>query len=437
MVYVNAGDLASAPFIGSWTAAVKRMFREARKLRDEENKSALEKLTSSEQKKPVVVLFLDEFDSIGHSRGEHGVRGVEQEHVKAVNTLLAEMDGVDAKRNEGIVIIAATNSVDSIYSALKRPGRFTLQLRIPLPRTVEERFDVLKKVSARVAKQREIRMESDEPLHDLAKATGPLSPDHLRGIVERAAELARRSGISTVTSQELFAAYQEVVFGQAHDGLLENFDRRAHVAWHEHGHGLLAYACDCAPLVISMRPRGDSLGRVVIDNHPLAETTARRDDLLRALLILAGGRAGELSRSGIKGAGAGVDHDFKPMEKVARTILDQGLLDGGFGGRHQEADFSELPEEFKRQVTVLCRNAISTARKVIAELKRSSLESIINESLALDRELVGDDARTFYSRFIDEPTRTRMQQVVSEFLERSETLLSVEPLATVSKGDSA
>lgn len=426
MVYVNAGDLASAPFIGSWTAAVKRMFREARKLRDEEHKSLLDKLSSTETKKPVVVIFLDEFDSIGHSREDRGGRGAEQEHIKAVNTLLAEMDGVDAKKNEGIVIIAATNSIDSIDPALRRPGRFTLQLKIPLPHTVEERFDVLKKVSARVAKQRNVAIDNEESLNDLAKATGPLSPDHLRGIVDRAAELARRAARGTVTSQDLFSAFQEVVFGQAHDGLLANADRRAHVAWHEHGHGLLAFVCDCAPLVISMRPRGESLGRVVIDNHPLTEPTARRDDLLRALLILAGGRAGEVTRAGVNGAGAGVENDFKIMEKVARTIIDQGLLDGGFGGRHQEADFSELPETFKSQVLNLCKQAILTAREVIGKIDRPSLEHLIDESLALQHELVGEDARTFYARFLSGDVQTEMREVVRRFMERSEQLLTVD-----------
>lgn len=427
MVYVNAGDLASAPFIGSWTAAVKRMFREARKLRDEEHKSLVEKLSSKEAKKPVVVIFLDEFDSIGHSREERGGRGAEQEHIKAVNTLLAEMDGVDAKRNEGIVIIAATNSVESIDPALRRPGRFTLQLKIPLPHTVEERFDVLKKVSARIGKQRNVTIDSEESLNDLAKATGPLSPDHLRGIVDRAAELARRAARSVVTSQDLFSAFQEVVFGQAHDGLLATADRRSHVAWHEHGHGLLAYVCDCAPLVISMRPRGESLGRVVIDNHPLTEPMARRDDLLRALLILAGGRAGEVTRSGVNGAGAGVDNDFKIMEKVARTILDQGLLDGGFGGRHQEADFSELPEAFKGQVINLCKQAIAAARDVISQVDRKSLEQLVEESLALQHELVGEEARTFYARFLAADVQERMREVVKRFMERSGELLGVAP----------
>jgi ATP-dependent Zn protease len=423
MVYVNAGDLASAPFIGSWTAAVKRMFREARKLRDEEHKNLLEKLSSTEAKKPVVVIFLDEFDSIGHSREDRGGRGAEQEHIKAVNTLLAEMDGVDAKKNEGIVIIAATNSVESIDPALRRPGRFTLQLKIPLPHTVEERFDVLKKVAARIAKQRNISIDSQESLLDLAKATGPLSPDHLRGIVDRAAELARRASRFAVTPDDLFSAYQEVVFGQAHDGLLANPDRRAHVGWHEHGHGLLAFVCGCAPLVVSMRPRGESLGRVVIDSHPLTEPTARRDDLLRALLILAGGRAGEVTLSGVSGAGAGVESDFKIMETVARTILDHGLLDGGFGGRHQEATFSRLPEPFKGQVVRLCTQAIVAARDVIAQVDRQTLEQIVNESLALDHELVGEQARTFYSRFLSADEQARMRGVVDRFMKSSAKIL--------------
>ncbi|MFM7090875.1 MAG: hypothetical protein ACKOZZ_08710 [Bacteroidota bacterium] len=281
----------------------------------------------------------------------------------------------------------------------------------------------MKKVSARVSKQRNVTIDNEESLHDLAKATGPLSPDHLRGIVDRAAELARRSARTSVTSLDLFSAFQEVVFGQAHDGLLANADRRSHVAWHEHGHGLLAFVCDCAPLVISMRPRGESLGRVVIDNHPLTEPTARRDDLLRALLILAGGRAGEVTRSGVNGAGAGVENDFKIMENVARTILDQGLLDGGFGGRHQEANFSKLPDPFKRQVVNLCKQAILAARDVIAQVDRPSLEQLVTESLTLDRELVGEEARTFYARFLSPDVQTRMRAIVDRFMATSGQLL--------------
>ena len=430
MVYVNAADLASAPFIGSWTAAVKRMFREARKLRDEDTKSPLEKLSSGEKKKPVVVIFLDEFDSIGRSREDGNGRSSESEHIKAVNALLAEMDGVDSKKNEGIVIIAATNSAESIDPALKRPGRFTLQLKIPLPVTVDERFDVLKKVSVRIAKQRKVSMPNDETFRDLAKATGPLSPDHLRGIVDRGAELARRSNRDHVTSQDLFSAFQEVVFGQVYDGLLMQEDRRLHVAWHEHGHGLLAMACGCAPLVISMRPRGESLGRVVIDNHPLAEPAARRDDLLKALLILGGGRAGEVSRAGLNGASAGVDSDFNIMEQVARTLLDRGMLSGGFGGRHQRAEFWRLPETLRHQIANLCNRAITTARKVIDEVDRSALEALVNESLKIERELVGEEARLFYSRFVPAETQEKMHKVVADFMEHSAGLMDADGTQT-------
>jgi hypothetical protein len=111
------------------------------------------------------------------------------------------------------------------------------------------------------------------------------------------------------------------------------------------------------------------------------------------------------------------------MEKVARTIIDQGLLDGGFGGRHQQADFAELPEQFKRQVLNLCKHAILTAREVIGHVDRQSLEHLVNESLALEHELVGEQARTFYSRFLSDDVQKRMREVVKRFMESSEQLL--------------
>jgi hypothetical protein len=111
------------------------------------------------------------------------------------------------------------------------------------------------------------------------------------------------------------------------------------------------------------------------------------------------------------------------MEQVARTILDQGLLDGGFGGRHHGADFSDLPDGFKQQVTDLCRKAILVAREVIAQVDRRSLEQVVTESLGIDRELVGEEARQFYSRFILQDTHARMVQVVNQFLNDSGRLL--------------
>jgi len=285
----------------------------------------------------------------------------------------------------------------------------------------------LKKVYARIIEQKEVEMESESKLLDLAKVTGSVSPDHLRGIVERAADLVRREERDVITPLDLFTALQEVLFGHAHDTLLVGDEKRLAVAWHEHGHGILGVVCGCAPLVISMRPRGDSLGRVVLDNDPLTESLAQREDLLRALLIVAGGRAGEIINRGVSGASAGVAGDFRQMERIARVIIDNGLLHGGFGGAQKQRDFGRLPPKQRPQIMNLCDHAIFTATRVLRTAQRESLERAVVKSLELQHELVGEEARGFYDRYLSTDQLREMRALVAEFMEEAQSFLDAPP----------
>ena len=413
MFYMNAGDLTSSSYMGAWTRAVKNLFAEARELRDKGTAELRSGPDATGEEEQAIVIFLDEFDSIGKSRGNSESHG---EHERAVNTLLAEMDGVDEGKNRGIIIIAATNKADSLDPALKRPGRFTTQLKVPAPETAEERLDVLRKVTPRILKDHGLTLQDESVLAEIAKITAGTSPDHLRGMVQRAADLAGRSLRNTVARTDLFEAYQQTLFGHAREELL-NPARLELVAAHEHGHGLAALACGRNPLIVSMKPRGDSLGRVVIDANPLTEAAATRNDLLLALVILAGGRAGEMNRFGVGGTSAGVTGDFSTMDSVSRRIIDTGMLDGTFGQGLAEAETWELPESYRQDVNRLGDSAVAVAREVINLAGPEVFAKIVTDSLKLKNELVGPEAVAFYSERVSQTALRDMQELVKKYLE--------------------
>lgn len=411
MFYMNAGDLTSSSYMGAWTRAVKKLFKDARDLRDQGTKELRKGGGGTERQ--AVVIFLDEFDSIGRARGAESSHG---EHERAVNTLLSELDGIDEIKNSGIIVIAATNNPEGLDPALKRPGRFTLQFAIPGPQTSEERLDVLRKVSSKILPAQELRLASEEALEELAKVTQGTSPDHLRGMVDRASELALRAERNRVSREDLFEAYQQTMFGHPYDDLVAP-ERRVHVAAHELGHGLTAVACGRSPLIVSMRPRGDSLGRVVVDAHPLTEAAATRDDLFRALIIAAGGRAGELLHFGSSGTSPGVSGDFRSMEKIARLIIDSGMTNGGFSPQVAEADTWELSPAYQAELKRICAGAIAAAREIGIAVGRDRFRSMVRDATALESELIGPQAAEFFTTRVGVDELARARKVVANYLE--------------------
>jgi ATP-dependent metalloprotease FtsH len=186
-------------------------------------------LFTQARKKAPCIIFIDEFDAIGGKRGINS----HSENDQTINALLTEMDGFQG--NEGILLIAATNRLDSLDEALIRAGRFDKHVMIPLPQSPAERLDILKLHTANK------KLADDVSLENLARQTYNFSGSDLEALLNEATIISVSEGKDTVDKACIDKAiYQKLLKGhQKHD--LERQDEEVRlVAWHEAGHALVA-----------------------------------------------------------------------------------------------------------------------------------------------------------------------------------------------------
>lgn len=404
----STAGLLSSSFAGAWVREVQNCFIQARQLL---------KRRRGQANRKVLILFLDEIDSFAQARtGQPDA--VAKEYNKVVNALLQEMDGVNKDTNAGIIVVAATNQVETLDGALLRPGRFTERFTLKGPRTSDDRYDVLCKVSHTICQDSGLESIPPEILERMARASSSLTPDQLRAIIARAADKTVKKDLKIIPEQEIYDAFQYELCGPAQSDPA-NPTKTHFSAMHEHGHGLVAGACGASPIVISLRPRGDSLARVIIDADNLTEEPLRRDDILRAMLILAGGRAGELADLGVQGVSAGVrgtkDSDFEKLESLADLVISTGMLSGKYDGSTVMPGKAVTGRQ-ERARKSLITNAITSAEKILEAFGNENLRSLARDGTDGGKEIVGNEARVFYEGVLDAARTQNMQQIVNEFL---------------------
>ena len=230
------------------------------------------------------IVFIDEIDAVGRHRGA-GLGGGHDEREQTLNQLLVEMDGFDS--NEGVIIVAATNRPDVLDPALLRPGRFDRQIVVDWP-DVRGREGILRVHS------RNIPIAEDVDLTQIARATPGLAGADLANMVNEAALLAARRNRKKVTMQDFQDAKDKVMLGMERKSLVMTEEERRNTAYHEAGHALVAWLMPGSDPVdkVSIIPRGRALG--VTSYLPAEERHSRtRDDLIRAITMMMGGRAAE------------------------------------------------------------------------------------------------------------------------------------------------
>ena len=198
------------------------------------------------------ILFIDEIDAVGRTRGA-GYGGGHDEREQTLNQLLVEMDGFDTKT--GVIIIAATNRADVLDPALLRPGRFDRQVVVEMP-DIKEREDILKIHSKKV------KLGKDVDLSIISKATAGSSGADLANIVNEAALFAAREGRDKVLMMDFEEARDKILMGIARKSLVLTDKEKIRTAYHEAGHALLHYHLENSdPLhKVTIIPRGQALG---------------------------------------------------------------------------------------------------------------------------------------------------------------------------------
>lgn len=284
-------------FVGVGAGRVRKMFEAARKAA------------------PAVV-FIDELDSIGRTRGT-GLGGGHDEREQTLNQILAELDGFDGK--EAVVVLAATNRPDVLDPALLRPGRFDRHVMLNLPDKSARR--AILDIHAR-----KLPLSDTADLDTIAAGTPGFSGADLKNLLNEAAINAARRSDDTITADDLQEARDKVMMGTVRTLAIQP-EERHRLAVHEAGHTAAAYFTPGAdPLYkVTIIPRGRALGGTHMlskeEHHTLPE-----DYLKAQLVILLAGRAAEKALIGNVSSGA--DDDIRRATEMARSMVARwGMTD--------------------------------------------------------------------------------------------------------------
>jgi len=259
------------------------------------------------------IIFIDEIDAIGRERGA-GIGSSNDEKEQTLNQLLTEMDGFEA--NSGIIILAATNRVDILDSALLRPGRFDRQVSVNLP-TLKGRVEILK-VHAKNKK-----LADEINLQTVAQRTPGFSGADLANLLNEAAILAARDRKSEIEMYDIGKAIDKVIAGLEGISIIDLTERRL-VAYHEVGHALIGAILEKHDSVekLTIIPRGGARGLTWFTPQETQMLASRSKFLTRLTAALAG-RVAEDLIFGKNLITTGARGDIKTLTNMTRRIIMQ------------------------------------------------------------------------------------------------------------------
>jgi cell division protease FtsH len=256
------------------------------------------------------IIFIDEMDAIGRSRGSAIRLSGNDEQEQTLNQILTEMDGFDP--HTGVIVLAATNRADVLDQALLRPGRFDRRVLVQPP-------DRAGRTAILEIHSRSVPLDPDVDLAELAAETPGMVGADLRNLVNEAALLAARRARASVTMDDFQESIEKVLLGAERKIVLGKEDRER-VAYHESGHALLGLLVPGADPVrrVTIVPRGQALGVTV--QSPVDDRFNYGESYLRARITGAlGGRAAELLV--YAEATTGAESDLQQVASIARQMV--------------------------------------------------------------------------------------------------------------------
>ncbi|HEX5475190.1 MAG TPA: ATP-dependent zinc metalloprotease FtsH, partial [Vicinamibacterales bacterium] len=277
-------------YAGVGASRVRRLFRDARR-----HKSC--------------IVFIDELDAVGRSRGGNSLSHEERE--QTLNQLLVEMDGFET--HQGIVVIAATNRHDILDPALLRPGRFDRQVMVGNP-DLNGREAILR------VHARKVSLDADVNLRAIARGTPGFSGADLANVVNEAALLAARTGRTTIAHSDLESARDKVLMGVERRSVVLSELDRVNCAYHEAGHAVVAALLPHAdPLhKVTIIPRGRAMG-VTMQLPEEDRHTYTTHYLETQVAVLMGGRVAE--ELFMKHMTSGASNDIERATDIAQHMV--------------------------------------------------------------------------------------------------------------------
>ena len=349
-------------FVGVGAARVRDLFKKAK------------------EKAPCIV-FIDEIDAIGRSRGRGQMPGSNDERENTLNSLLVEMDGFST--DSGVIILAATNRPDVLDSALLRPGRFDRQISIDKPdlRGREEIFKV---------HVRNLKLGNKVNVKNLAAQTPGFAGAEIANVCNESALIAARKNKNSIEMEDFQDAIDRVIGGLEKKNKIISPEEKKIVAYHEAGHAVAGWYLEHAdPLVkVSIVPRGiAALGYA--QYLPKEQFLYQTDQLLDEMCMALGGRAAEEIVFGKISTGA--LSDLERITKMAYSIVsvygmnknignlsffDSKQSDYNFTKPYSESTAEKIDQEVKRIID----NAYLRTKKLLTD-KKVDLEKIAQKLL--------------------------------------------------------
>ena len=326
------------------------------------------------------IIFIDEIDAVGRQRGA-GVGGGNDEREQTLNQLLTEMDGFEG--NTGIIVVAATNRVDILDSALLRPGRFDRQITVNLP-DVKGRLSILK-VHARNKK-----FSPEVNLNTIAQRTPGFSGADLANLLNESAILAARQKTTQITSDDISSSVDRIITGLEGNCLKDSRSKRL-VAYHEIGHAITGTMLkDHDPVEkVTLIPRGQARGLTWFTPEEDQGLISRGQILARIIGSL-GGRAAEEVVFGDAEVTTGASNDIMQVTSMARQMVTSyGMSQVGPMAFDNNTNSQIFLEDNKEGENTLILDTTSKIDKEVQEIVNYCHEqalSILNTNrIAMDR----------------------------------------------------
>ena len=374
-------------FVGVGASRVRDLFRQAK------------------EKAPCII-FIDEIDAVGRARSKNPSMGGNDERENTLNALLTEMDGFGT--NSGVIILAATNRVDMLDTALLRAGRFDRQINVDLP-DLNERREIF------VVHLKPVKTDKTVDIDFLARQTPGFSGADIANVCNEAALIAARHNKKAVCKQDFLDAVDRIIGGLEKKTKVMTDDEKRTIALHEAGHATVSWFCEHAnPLVkVSIVPRGRALGAAWYLPEERQITT--KEQMLDEMCALLGGRAAEELCTGHISTGA--MNDLERTTKSAYGMIAYAGMSAKLPNvcyyNNQEYQFQRPYSEttakvIDDEVLAIINDQYARAKAILTEHKEGHRQLA---DLLVSREVIfADDVEAIFGK---RPWVSRSQEIMA------------------------
>ena len=375
-------------FVGIGASRVRDLFRQAK------------------EKAPCII-FIDEIDAVGRARSKNPAMGGNDERENTLNALLTEMDGFGT--NSGVIILAATNRVDMLDSALLRAGRFDREIHVDLPGLNERKAIFLVHLKP-------IKIDDTVDIDLLARQTPGFSGADIANVCNEAALIAARHDKKAVCKQDFLDAVDRIVGGLEKKTKVMTADEKRSIALHEAGHATISWFCRYAnPLIkVTIVPRGQALGAAWYLPEERQITT--KEQMLDEMCSLMGGRAAEELFTGHISSGAMNDLEratksaygmvaYLGMSESLPNLCYYNQSEYSFQKPYSESTAKKIDEEVLKMVN----EQYTRAKNILMQHKEG--HNALAELLIQKEVIMAEDVEKIFGK---RPWISRSQEIMED-----------------------